>query len=89
VGGDKRAYRGSEEDCTGNRKIWNAIKELTEAQKRTEEAQMRTEEELASFRKTTEENFNKVWTAIRELAEAQKRTEKRLICFPKFLTIDY
>jgi predicted Fe-S protein YdhL (DUF1289 family) len=50
---------------------------------------MRTEEELASFRKTTEENFNKVWTAIRELAEAQKRTEKRLICFPKFLTIDY
>ena len=59
------------------------IKELAEAQKRTEEAQKRTEEELASFKKSTEENFNKVWSAIRELAEAQKRTEERLESFKK------
>jgi len=59
------------------------IRELAEAQKRTEEAQKRTEEELASFKKSTEENFNKVWSAIRELAEAQKRTEERLESFKK------
>jgi chromosome segregation ATPase len=64
-------------------KIWGVIKEVAEAQKRTEEAQKRTEEELASFKKSTEENFNKVWSAIRELAEAQKRTEERLESFKK------
>ncbi len=64
-------------------KTWCVIKELAEAQRRTEEAQKRTEEELASFKKSTEENFNKVWSAIRELAEAQKRTEERLESFKK------
>ncbi len=69
----------------GISKVWGAIDELTrrvkdlaEAQRRTEEAQKRTEEELASFRKSAEENFNKVWGVIKELAEAQRRTEQEI-----------
>jgi hypothetical protein len=52
-------------------RVWEAIRELAEAQRRTEQA-------LQEFRRATEEEFRRVWGAIEELAEAQKESEQRL-----------
>ena len=63
------------------RKVWQSIRELTEAQKKTEQKVSRLEkvvEELAEAQKKSEERLTRVEKAVEELAEAQKRTEQRV-----------
>jgi hypothetical protein len=55
-------------------RVWEVIKELTEAQRRTEQRV----NELAEAQRRTEQEIEKIWGAIKELTEAQRRTEQRV-----------
>jgi len=61
-------------------RVWEAIRELTEAQKGTEQRLTRLEEvveKLVEVQRRTEQRVSRLEQLIEELAEAQKRTEQR------------